>query len=40
MCVCEMLLAGCQSYGNLILVWFYDISTIIGYLRPNPFLYT
>ena len=21
------------------LVWFYDISTIVGYLMPNPFLY-
>ena len=21
------------------LVWFYGISTIVGYLMPNPFLY-
>ena len=21
------------------LVWFYDISTFVGYLMPNPFLY-
>ena len=22
------------------LAWFYGISTIVGYLMPNPFLYT
>ena len=21
-------------------IWFYDITTIVGYLMPNPFLYT
>ena len=25
------------SYGWL--VWFYGISTIVGYLTPNPFFY-
>ena len=25
-----------DAYG---LVWFYGISTIVGYLMPNPFLY-
>ena len=24
---------------SLGLVWFYSISTIVGYLMPNPFLY-
>ena len=22
-----------------VLVWFYGMSTILGYLMPNPFLY-
>ena len=27
------------EFSHLGLVWFYDISTIVGYLMPNPFLY-
>ena len=29
--------AGCDTRFGL--VWFYGISTIVGYLMPNPFLY-
>ena len=29
-----MIWFGCDGFG---LVWFYGISTIIGYLMPNPF---
>ena len=27
------------SFFSISLVWFYGVSTIVGYLMPNPFLY-
>ena len=38
-CICMIIEIKLELGSWFGLVWFYDTSTVVGYLMPNPFLY-